>query len=104
MANLEVTRLYKNASDDTLRIDTIYMERTTNSFNSGIGASTYYRRLSTTFVVQSNISDRDVAYIQLITTADEIDTTYYDYVRWNTNRAHPINCNMSDLPNVGDTL
>jgi hypothetical protein len=97
---LEVTRIYKNATEDTLRVDKIQWTPTSNTLNTGTAMRTYSRRVYTSKLFQSNITDREVAIIQIITNADVIDTSSplnYQSVQW-SRRAGTIEGNMSDLP------
>lgn len=99
---LEVTRLYKNAGADILRVDSIYMDPTSNTLNTGIGSKTYYRRLNSSYMYGP--ADRVVASIEVITSADDADTsTDIEWVEWTT-RSQTIRCDMSDLPKVADTV
>lgn len=103
---LPVTRIYKNAADDTLRVDTISMESTSNQLTSGINPRTYARMITTSRLHETGAA-RIVAGIQIITTADTIETVSGDYtsVTWtNINAGTSIICDMSDLPGIGDTV
>ena len=104
---LEVTRIYKNSHEDTLRVDTIYWTRTTSTLNIGTGLSTYARQLNTLNMVASIVVNRVVANIEVITNANTIDGSgppyNYQFVRW-TRSNGIINGDMSDLPVIGDTV
>jgi len=102
---LEVTRIYKNSATDIIRVDTIYMQPTTNQLTSGVNARTFYRDLSTSKLHEP--ADRVVASIQLITSADTVETATGNYLTatWTgRNAGVPILCDMSDLPRVGNTV
>jgi len=103
---LPVTRIYKNAAADILRIDTISMEPTTNALTTGINAKTYARRLSISRLHETGAS-RTIAGIQIVTTADTIETISGDYtsVEWTIiNNGVTVLCDMSDLPGIGDSV
>jgi len=103
---LPVVRIYKNAAADVLRVDTISMEATTNQLTSGVSPKTYTRRISISRLHETS-SARVVAGIQIITTADTIETVSGDYtnVQWTTiNAGQTVICNMSDLPGIGDSV
>jgi len=100
----DVTRVYKNASNVIIRVDTIFMEPTTNQLTSGVNAKTFYRRLSTQV---HHGTDRTVASIEIYTDADTIETVSgnYTFVEWTGgNAGTTYRCNMSDLPIVGGTV
>jgi len=102
---LEVSRIYKNAATDIVRVDTMYMRANSNALTTGVQAKTYYREFSTSLIHEP--ADRVVASIQIITGADEIETVSGDftYVKWtDRNLDVGILCDMSDLPGVGDTV
>jgi len=101
----EVTRVYKNAAGDSLRIDTIHMRANSNALTTGVAAKTYYRSLTTTWMYEP--VDRDVASFQLVTNADTVELVSgdYTYVHWTgKNNGVTVRCEMSDLPGVGDTV
>lgn len=100
----EVTRIYKNAATDTLRVDSIYMDATSNTIATGTARRTYYRRLSTSYLYGP--ADRDVASIEVVTTADSAESSSGNitWVEWTTPTSGSIRCDMSDLPDVGNTV
>ena len=103
---MEVTRVYKNTSDETLRVDTILMHSKYNNWQKPDAQITYQRSVTTSLVAES--TDRVIASVEIVTDADVIDfnpstTNDYTYVEW-TKRNRTIRCNMSDLPGVGDTV
>lgn len=103
---LSVTRVYKNASGDTIRIDNIYLEATGNPLTMGVLPKTYARHVSTSVVHATGVS-RTVAGIELLTSADTIETVSGDYktATWTTiNAGVPVICDMSDLPGISDTV
>ena len=101
---LEVIRIYKNAAEDTLRVDTITWTSTMNTAIVGVAAKTYRRHISINKILSSGIVDRTVAIIDISTNADIIDPSgNYTYVRWNTTN-ETIQGDMSDLPIITDTV
>lgn len=98
---LELSRIYKNASDETLRIDSIYMESTTNQLTSGTRRRTYQRRIQTNKVLGP--ASRTVDSIELLTNADtyEASSGSFTWVAWDS---PPCECGMSDLPIVGSDV
>jgi len=103
---LPVIRIYKNTAEDTLRVDTISMEATSNALTTGVNAKTYRRRLSVSYLHETGAA-RTVAGIQIISTADTFETVSgdYTYVEWTgINNDTPVRCDMSDLPGIGDTV
>ena len=103
---LPVIRVYTNAASDTLRVDTISMEPTSNQLITGVNARTYTRRISISRIHETGAA-RTVAGIQITTSADTIETGSgdYTYVEWTTiNSGTTVRCNMSDLPGIGDTV
>ena len=104
---LEVVRIYKNAAEDTLRVDKITWVPTGNTLNTGIAQRTYARRLYSTTMLMSNIVDRTVAIIEVITNADEIDTAgppyNYRFVNWNRSSG-VVRGDMTDLPVITDNV
>lgn len=101
---LEVTRIYKNASTETLRVDSIYMDPTSNTIATGTSRRTYYRRLSTSYLYGP--ASRVVDSIEVVTTADSAESASGDvtWVEWTKPTSGSIRCDMSDLPAVGDTV
>ena len=100
---MELTRVYKNSSGDSLRIDTIYMEPKTNALTSGVLPKTYTRRVATTLIYEA--ADRTVDSIQIITDADTVDASAYTFVEWtNCNAGQGVYCDLSDLPGLSDTV
>jgi hypothetical protein len=97
--SLEVTRVYKDADGNPLRIDTMTMEARGTPLSMDKDKITYIRRLSTELIVSTGA--RTVSDIQLITTADIIDGSGFSFVRWT---ARNIYCGMSDLPGLGETV
>jgi hypothetical protein len=99
-----VTRYYKNSSDETLRIDEITFESTTNSLNKPIAQQTFARKVSVQKVLEA--LDRTVSTIALLTDADNYPFNVsggnnYEWVSWNN---PAFRCNMSDLPQIGETV
>lgn len=106
--SLEITRIYKNSSDEELRIDTIIMEQNMNTMSfieRKKAAMTYKRRVTKTTL--NTTATRTVASIELIGTYDSCETSSNDflYAIWNdASGSEMIRCNMSDLPGVGDSV
>jgi hypothetical protein len=99
-----VTRYYKNSSDEVLRIDTITFESTTNSLNKPITQKTYARKVSVELAIGA--LDRTVATIHLLTDANNYPFNVsggnnYEWVSWDD---PAFRCNMSDLPQIGETV
>lgn len=104
---MEVTRIYKNSSDESIRIDSISMRQTTNSLVFYPEQITYSRKLSTEKIYES--TDRVVTEIVVITDADSLDynpsvPNNYNWVKWTSVGVNGVLCNMSDLPQLGDTV
>ena len=103
---LPVVRVYTNAANDVLRVDTISMEPTTNQLTSGVNPKTYARRISISRLHETGAA-RTVSGISIVTSADTIETVSGDYtsVSWTTiNAGTTVICDMSDLPGIGDTV
>ena len=96
-------RVYKNAAGDVLRTDSITWTATTNTFNSGTLPRTYARHVDYRLTVDSDVADRTVAVISLVTNAETVDATYYNFVTWTRNN-QTVYGNMSDLPTVSDSV
>jgi hypothetical protein len=99
-----VTRYYKNSSDEVLRIDTITFESTTNSLNKPITQTTYARKLSVELALGA--LDRTIATVSLLTDANNYPFNVsggnnYEWVSWDN---PAFRCNMSDLPQIGETV
>ena len=113
--DLTVTRTYKNASDDVLRVDFISLVQKRDNILSimnpcGYFVPTYNRNVSVNN--HHSAASRTVASIEISTSADTVETISGDYLyaHWtNVNQDSdgndiPIICNMSDLPAVGDSV
>lgn len=99
---LTITRLYKNTDGETLRIDNLVMQPNFNKNNSSYSDTTYYRELQSQNILEA--TDRDVASVSLVTEADTFETSSGNYL-WAKWSKHPLcQCDMSDLPRVGDTI
>lgn len=103
---MEITRMYKNSADETIRIDSIQMVPSFGSISRIPSEHTYRRELRKDLVFTS--VDRVVDVIEIITDADSSDfnpstINNYAYVEW-TERNPTVRCNMSDLPVIGDTV
>jgi hypothetical protein len=100
-----ITRIYKNAAGNTLRVDTINLTPTTTPLTTGVSAKTFKRELRIEY--RHEDADRVVSVIELYTTADNVEdvTGNYKYAEWTTGNADQgKRCDMSDLPEVGDTV
>lgn len=102
---MELSRVYKNSSDDIIRIDTIYLRSTGSEQTTGPVRKTWIRTVDTSLVLES--SDRTVSSIQLVTDADTYDSSAsgpqnYTWVSWSTHGG--VRCDMSDLPVIGETV
>jgi len=100
-----ITRIYKNVTGDILRVDTIFMNATTDPISSGVSSKTFRRILNTQ--LHHGPANRVVTEIEIYTDADTIETATgnYTYVAWTGgNAGTDYRCNMSDLPVVGDTV
>jgi hypothetical protein len=99
------SRIYKNSSEDTIRVDTMYLEATRDVIMSGVSQKTYARRIEKLLLCES--ADRVVTSIQIVTDADTVETgdvsgpLNYPYCSWSSTGAI---CNMSDLPIIGDSV
>lgn len=106
---LEFSRIYKNSTEDTIRIDTIRMTPTQMPSTVAMNASferTYARTVEKAIVLGAT-SDRVVASVEIITDADQYEApgsgaVNYNWVAWT--RLNNLRCNMSDLPQIGDTV
>jgi hypothetical protein len=100
-----MSRIYKNSEDETIRVDTIYLEATRDVIMSGVAQRTYARRVEKLLLFES--SNRVVDVIQLVTDADVINSgevsgpLNYPSCSWTATGA---TCGMSDLPVIGDTV
>ena len=104
---MNVTRIYKNSADETLRIDSIIMIRTAAPPNVYPETMTYRRSLQTNLVFTG--IDRTVASIELLGDYDSSDfnpsiANSYSWVAWSTFGENGVRCNMSDLPQVGESV
>jgi hypothetical protein len=82
------------------------MEPTTNALTNGVAAKTYARRITHSYLHETGAA-RVVAGIQIVTSADTIETVSGDYTfaEWTTiNAGQTVRCDMSDLPGIGDTV
>lgn len=98
---MELVRQYKNASGYEIRIDTIFMVRRQNTIASNASTHTFYRQLKVRPVISTNVTDREVAEVEVIGDFDELDTTNFEWAKWSSPVA---TLDMSDLPFVGDTV
>jgi hypothetical protein len=97
-----LNRIYKDSSGNEIRIDTIIMTKKRDSLvvNPEVGIP-YERNVST--ITLNTSADRTVASIEAIGNYTSIDTTNFDWAKWNTTTPE-VYCNMSDLPDVTDTV
>lgn len=99
------SRIYKNSSDETIRVDTIYLEATRDVIMSGVAQKTYRQRVEKLLVCES--ADRVVASIQLVTDADTVvagevsGPLNYPSCTWTATGA---TADMAGLPIIGDTV
>jgi len=105
---MKLLRVYKNSSDDILRIDTINMLSTTSTTAVGAVETTYYRSLTKELYIEGSAS-RVVASVLLNTDADTWESlpsaaANYNWVEWTVDGGNNIRCNMSDLPQIGDSV
>jgi hypothetical protein len=98
---MELTRIYRNSNEDELRVDTIIMERRSNTISKNFQNHTFQRNLKTQFYFGP--ADRVVADIQVIGdfTSIEQSSGNFMYAEW---ASPPGTCDMSDLPIIGDTV
>jgi hypothetical protein len=104
---MEVTRIYKNASDEVIRIDTIQMIKSANTLVCHPSQMTFTRKIKTELVHES--LDRTIYDINLITDADSVDFdpsafSSHNWVEWTNSGPNGVRCNMSDLPQIGETV
>lgn len=109
---MKVLRIYKNSSEDILRVDTINMLPTTSTTAVGAVDATYYKSFSKEVYVEGSAS-RVVSSIMINTDADTWESipsaaANYNWVEWTTENgkalARPVRCNMSNLPQIGDSV
>jgi len=100
---MEVVRQYKNAAEDLIRVDTIIMERKQDAIAADINTHTFQRILRISLVHGTGLSDRVVAAVDIIGdyTSIEVYTGSFTWAQWTS---PPALVNMSDLPQVGDTV
>lgn len=102
----EISRIYKNSADETIRVDSIIMIPTQSVNTSGSTRRTFARQLSTQLVLEGT-GDRQISVISLITDADDYDPpgsgpANYEWASWESHGG--IRCNMTDLPKVGESV
>ena len=103
---LEISRIYKNSTDDTIRIDSITMIPTTSVLATGAAQRTYRRNVKTEVILEDS-GDRQVYVISIVTSADSWESAVsapanYNWVAWSGYGG--VRCNMSDLPQIGDLV
>jgi hypothetical protein len=103
---LEATRIYKNASDEEIRIDTITLLAKRDNICIGAmgdmqSGHTYSRNVNITRLYSS--ADRVVASIILMGSFDSVETSSGSFLlaSW---ISPATDLDMSDLPVVGDTV
>jgi hypothetical protein len=98
---LEITRQYLNGSDETLRADTIIMERMGEPIARAAGEHTFRRVLRTQWFYGP--TSRTVAAIELVGNFSSVETSSgnFLYAEWVSPAAI---CDMSDLPKLSDTI
>lgn len=99
---MQLTRQYKNAAGDDIRIDMINMECKGNTIASKAETHTFRRVLNTQPIYKTGAA-RVIAEIEVIGDFDSIETSSGDFqwAKWNSPAA---TLDMSDLPSVGDTI
>jgi hypothetical protein len=116
--SFSVNRIYKNAAGQEIRVDEIHMEmkqRTNSSFfmygSNDCKLVSYVRRINS--AILDVFSDMTVASIELIGNYNSRDDTDFDWCAWEikldtftsgVRDTKSIRCNMSDLPDVGDSV
>jgi hypothetical protein len=98
---MEVIRQYKNASDEDLRVDQIRMVRRSNTISKDKAGHTFRRELKVTWF--HGPVDRDIAVIEVVGDYTSIETATGDF-KWTRWTSPPGICDMSDLPEIGDTI
>ena len=98
---LEIIRYYKNNGNDTLRVDTIHMERTNDPIARVMTEQTYARRLRVT--QHHGPADRVIKTISMVGNYDTTETSSGNFL-WATWTSPSAQVDMSDLPVVTDTL
>lgn len=112
---LLVNRIYYNSSGQQIRTDTITMKPKMAAFKFGTDEYssipvTYKRKVDTQIIDVH--SDMTVGEISLIGNFTSRDATNADWCEWEldtgkvssgTRETKSVRCNMSDLPNVGDS-
>jgi hypothetical protein len=106
----EVVRVYKNYADQTIRIDTLYLEPEMRAGTATSGPRFVSpKRILDRVVVHGNEydTDRTVASIELSGSFDDYESTSgnYTWVKWNTGSDDaPLYMKMGDLPALGDSI
>ena len=98
---MELTRQYKNAAGDDIRIDVIQMRRKGNTIASAANTHTFIRDLKVRPIYNTSVSDRVVAEIEVIGDFTTMDGSGFAWASWESPAAK---ADMSDLPAVGDTV
>lgn len=99
------SRIYKNSSGDTIRVDTIYLEAKRDVIATGVAQKVYAQRVEKLLILET--ADRIVDGIQLVTDADTVVSgevsgpLNYPSCTWTATGAV---ANMSGLPVIGDTV
>jgi hypothetical protein len=98
----QLTRVYRNSSDEDLRIDTITAVPRFDNFVIGpTGGQTYLREKSTILIYGS--ANRTVSEIQVIGDFSSAETSSGNFI-WVSWNKPSIDMDLSDLPFIGDEV
>ena len=98
---LTITRQYVNAADETIRVDEIFMVRTSNTLARAASEHTFQRQITTTNIYGP--ADRVVSSLVLIGNFTFVEPSSGDflYAEWTSPATI---CDMTDLPGLTDTV
>ena len=100
-------RLCNNANGETLRTDTVTMVEKSSTLAQSHTAMTWKREVATSLSPSPLVGDNTISTIQVIGNFDSKDSSsdgynyYYNWVAWT---APAVRINLSDLPQIGDTV
>lgn len=100
---LTATRIYRNASAQDLRVDTIVMVRKGHVLVKDASEHTFSRDLRPLYLHNSGVADRVVAEIEIVGNFNDLEASTGNYL-WATWNSPSARLNMSDLPIIGSTV
>jgi hypothetical protein len=106
---MQLTRAYYNYSEDLLRIDDCFLqlEQTYEHVVKYTGNHASYRAkrvVRTENYHDGAVGDRQIMKVVVTGDYDSLDTTDFEWARWNRGDGHYWAMDMSDLPAAGDTI